>query len=231
MKILICEDELIIAEFLKETCEELGYSVCAVAGSKQEAIDKILFHQPELILVDINMEERYSGIELAKYINETIKVPFIFITAFSDVDTIHQAIHTNPHAYLIKPVDKNTLLANIQLAKHKFKTIAKANDEYITFITDNGGHTINISRVLYIEANGNYCEFIYKDLNKELVRISMQNVEQTLENKFIRVHKSFIINPVYITGSSSLKVLIGSTAIPVGRVYKQNLYDYLGKVS
>ncbi len=230
MKILICEDELIIAEFLKETCEELGYQVLAIAGSKQDAIDKIVFHKPELILLDINMEEPLSGIELAKYINETIKVPFIFITAFSDVETIQAAIHTNPHAYLIKPVDKSTLLANIQLAKFKFKFIGQNSQQYISLNTDNGGHSINISRVLFVEASGNYCEFVYEDKSRELIRTSMQNVETALENKFIRVHKSFIINPMFITGSSSLKVLIGSDAIPVGRAFKQNLYEYLGKV-
>lgn len=230
MKILICEDELIIAEFLKETCEELGYSVLAIAGSKQDAIDKIIYHKPELVLIDINMEGRASGIELAQYINETVKIPFIFITAFSDVDTIQKAIHTNPHAYLIKPVDKSTLLANIQLAKYKFKSAVQSADKYVTLNTDNGGHSINVSRVLFVEASGNYCEIVYEDKSRELIRISMQNVETALEDSFIRIHKSFIINPHYITGSSSLKVLIGAEAIPVGRAFKQNLYEYLGKV-
>jgi two-component system response regulator LytT len=176
------------------------------------------------------MEGRASGIELAQYINETVKIPFIFITAFSDVDTIQKAIHTNPHAYLIKPVDKSTLLANIQLAKYKFKTGLQTVDRYISLNTDNGGHSINISRVLFVEASGNYCEFVYENRTRELIRISMQNVETALENTFIRIHKSFIINPHFITGSSSLKVLIGAEAIPVGRAFKQNLYEYLGKV-
>ncbi len=231
MKILICEDELIIAEFLKETCLELGYEVCGMAASKEDAIDKILFHQPDLILVDINMEERYSGIALAQYINEAIKVPFIFITAFSDLDTIHQAILTNPHAYLVKPVDKSTLLANIQLAQYRFKNLHQEEEEYITFITDNGGHSLNIGRIIFIEASGNYCEFVYSDKSRELIRTSMQNVETALEGKFIRVHKSFIINPHFISGSSSLKVLVGTETIPVGRAFKQNLYEHLGKVS
>ena len=230
MKILICEDELIIAEFLKETCEELGYPVVAVAGNKQDAINKIVYHKPELVLIDINMEERASGIELAEYINETIRIPFIFITAFSDVDTIQRAIHTNPHAYLIKPVDKSTLLANIQLAKYKFKTSSPTADKYIQFTTENGGHFVNISQVLFIEASGNYCEFVNENKTRELIRISMHNVESALEDHFIRVHKSFIINPQFITGSSSLKVLIGTDVIPVGRAFKQNLYEYLGKV-
>src|SRR5262249_55529022 len=97
MKILICEDELIIAEFLKETCEELGFTVCGIAGNKSDAIQKMVYHKPELVLLDINMEERYSGIELATYINDTLKIPFIFVTAFSDLETISKAINTNPH--------------------------------------------------------------------------------------------------------------------------------------
>jgi DNA-binding LytR/AlgR family response regulator len=230
MKILICEDELIIAEFLKETCLELGYEVCAVAGSKAEAIDKIVYHHPDLILVDINMESRYSGIELAHYINQTVKKPFIFITAFSDVDTINQAVLAQPHAYLVKPVDKNTLLANIQLARYKYSNTQTYDDEYVQFTTENGGHQINVAQLLYIEASGNYCEFVFTTHERELLRISMQAVETTLDDKFIRVHKSFIINPHFITGSSSLKVLLGNQSIPVGRTYKPNLYRYLGKI-
>lgn len=230
MKILICEDELIIAEFLKETCLELGFDVCAVAGSKTEAIDKIVYHRPDLILVDINMESRYSGIELANYINQTIKKPFIFITAFSDVDTINQAVLAQPHAYLVKPVDRNTLLANIQLACYKYKNTHTNHDNYVRFITENGGHQINVAHLLYIEASGNYCEFVFSNHERELLRISMQAVEIALEEEFIRVHKSFIINPHFITGSSSLKVLLGNQSIPVGRTYKPNLYRYLGKI-
>jgi len=230
MNILICEDELIIAEYLKETCIELGYDVCAIAGNKQDAIDKIIFHKPDLVLLDINMDDRNTGIELGAYINETIKVPFIYITAFSDADTISRAIFTNPHAYLVKPVDKNTLKANIQLAQHRFNSTAPQKDEIINFAAESGNYSVNVAQVKYIEANGNYCEFVMNNGNKELVRISMHLVETTLKNSFIRIHKSFLINPYYITGSSSLKVLLGLDTIPVGRTFKQNLYEYLGKV-
>jgi len=230
MNILICDDELIIAEYLKEICIELGYKVCAIAGNKLDAIDKIIFHRPNLVLLDINMDEPNTGIELAAYINETIKVPFIFITAFSDADTIGKAAFTNPHAYLVKPIDKNTLKANIQLANHRYSTVTPLPDDVVNFSTDSGNFKVNLAQVRYIEANGNYCEFIMRGGGKELVRISMHSVESTLKDKFIRVHKSFLINPGYITGSSSLRVLLGLDAIPVGRTYKQNLYEYLGKM-
>jgi len=219
MKILICEDELIIAEFLKETCMELGYTVPAIAGSRLDAMEKLIFHQPNLALIDINMEERESGIELAKYIHETVKIPFIFVTAFNDPETIRKAINTHPHAFLVKPVDKSTLQANIQLAFYRFNTPMK-KEEFVSFNTESGTIKVNISELLYIEANGNYCEFIYDNGSRELIRISMQNVEQALGNVFIRTHKSFIVNPAYISGSSSLKVIVKDQQLPIGRKYK-----------
>lgn len=232
MKVLICEDELIIAEFIKDTCKELGFNVCGIAKNRSDALKLLENESPDLVLLDINLDERMSGVKIGEYISRNGKQPFIYMTAFSDVSTLDAAIQTKPQAYLIKPVDKPTLIANLQLALYKHSARAKKADHFVEMPTESGPVTVNTSRLVFVAACGNYCEFSDDQHEVQLLRISMMQVEEHLAQTHIRIHKSYIINPDFLVRASSLKVFIaGNRQLPIGRKFKDNLAIFFRKTA
>ncbi|MBI3239575.1 MAG: response regulator [Flavobacteriia bacterium] len=228
MKILICEDELIIAEFIKETCIETGFTVCGIAKNSIEAIEKLHIEKPDVVLLDINLDERMSGVRIGEYIAQKTGQPFIFITAFSDMETLEAAIKTNPQAYLIKPIDKPTLVANLQLALYKLNNKTEKADSFLDIPLESENVTINVSKLVHVEASGNYCELNSDDSKPLLLRISISVLEELLKETHVRIHKSHIVNPKFIVRSSSLKVsLRDNKSLPIGRKYKENLAEFL----
>ena len=117
---VIVEDEVIIAEDLKEILEELGYHVPDTAVSAEEAIDLIRNEKPDIVLVDIMLKGRMDGIELAKIINDSFDIPFIFVTSHADRATIERAKKTRPHGYIVKPFEEEDIFAAVEIAMNNF---------------------------------------------------------------------------------------------------------------
>ena len=118
-KILVVEDEAISAFSLKETLEEEGYIVSGLAANSQEALQELALCVPQLVLMDIHLEEKEEGIRLGKQIMEQYKVPVVYLTAFADKETIRKAKETFPYGYMIKPYAEMELWAMIETAIHK----------------------------------------------------------------------------------------------------------------
>ncbi len=120
-KILIIEDETIVALDIKSALANLGYVVTSIATNHTEAFMSIEENIPNIILTDINLENSIDGIEIVQEIQKTKNIPVIYLTAFSDDDTINRAIQTNPVGYLLKPFQTNELKSTILLAIYKSK--------------------------------------------------------------------------------------------------------------
>jgi signal transduction histidine kinase len=120
-KILIVEDESIIALDIKTSLIESGYEVVAIAVSGNEAIEQAKCHQPNLILMDIRLRDSMDGIEAAGQISQISPVPIIFLTAHTDKDTLDRAKKTEPFGYLIKPFDDYSLITTIEIALARYQ--------------------------------------------------------------------------------------------------------------
>jgi CheY-like chemotaxis protein len=118
-KILIVEDEYIIAEGTQHMLERLGYEVTEIVSSGLEAIRSIKASMPDLILMDINIKGDMDGIETAKKIKEQWDIPVIYFTAYSDVEILERAKITEPYGYMIKPVKEKELISTIKMALYK----------------------------------------------------------------------------------------------------------------
>lgn len=116
LRILIVEDESLIAEEIRERLGRLGAAVIDVVDSGQEAIEAAVEHQPDLILMDIRLKGEMTGIEAAQVINETTRTPIVYLTAHSDWETVQQAKHSNPFGYLSKPFKEADLISVIEAA-------------------------------------------------------------------------------------------------------------------
>jgi len=115
-RLMIVDDESIIAALLKVQLKKLRYSVVAEASSGEEAVRLAAAVEPDLILMDISMPGRLNGIDAARIILESRDVPIIFLTSHTDEKTIIQATELSPYGYLLKPVKLSGLKATIDIA-------------------------------------------------------------------------------------------------------------------
>lgn len=118
-KILIVEDEVLIAEEIKYSLTSLGYSVVGHAMNGDKALDLFARQDADLVLLDINIKGSRNGIDLGGVLREKYDIPFVYLTSFSDENTLNQAMATMPYGYIVKPFNENDLKVNIQLAMNK----------------------------------------------------------------------------------------------------------------
>lgn len=114
--ILIVEDESLVALEIAGYIEELGYNVVGIAASGAKALELVSANSVDLILMDVYIKGSQDGIQTAQEIRKDQSTPVIYISAFSDDETLERAVLTNPIAYLIKPFNRKELQVSIQIA-------------------------------------------------------------------------------------------------------------------
>jgi len=122
VKILVVEDESIVARDIADMLKEQGYDVPAIALSGEQALQKTGQIQPDLVLMDIVLKGDVDGIEAAEQIRRRFDIPVIYLTAYTDEQTVKRAKITEPFGYITKPFDKRELCTNIEMALYKHKT-------------------------------------------------------------------------------------------------------------
>jgi len=132
-KILVVEDEALVAEDIKKTLQDLGYAVLSTASSGEEAIKKVNEYRPDLVLMDIVLQGGMDGVETAKQISSHFNTPIIYLTAYSDKTTLERARITEPFGYIIKPFKEKELKMAIDLAifKHDAEKKLKESKEWL----------------------------------------------------------------------------------------------------
>ena len=118
-RILIVEDEKIIARGLSDVLVHLGYTVVAAVASGEEAIQKATDLHPDLVLMDIVLKGRMDGIEAARQIRDCLDIPSIFLTAYSEDEIVQRAKITEPFGFILKPFQVRELHATIQMALYR----------------------------------------------------------------------------------------------------------------
>lgn len=122
LKILIVEDESIVAVDLKRTLMKFDYQIVDVVSKGEDAITTALQTKPGLILMDIMLDGKTSGIKAAEKIKENLDIPIIYLTAYADAQTIKAAKITEPFGYILKPYDERMLHSSIEMAVFKYNT-------------------------------------------------------------------------------------------------------------
>lgn len=118
-RILVVEDEGIVAKSIKDMLTRLGYEVPAIAASGEDAIKRAAEHKPDLVLMDIVLRGTVDGIEAAKEIRARFDIPVIYLTAYADDTTVSRAKMTAPYGYLVKPFNERELHAALEIALYK----------------------------------------------------------------------------------------------------------------
>lgn len=214
LKILIVEDEVLIAEDLKDMLISFGIDDIEMAHDKGAALETLETFKPDVVLLDIRMEKETDGIEIGEHISKNYQKPFIYITAHSDVEMIRRIVKTKPLAYITKPVKKSDLFASISLAQEQMKgatnATLKIKDGFSTLV-------IPIDVILYVESEGNYIN-IYCDKKRHVSRQSLDSIAEELGNHlFFRTHRSYLVNVARITSYSRKEVVLGDVILPISR--------------
>lgn len=249
IRVLAVEDEPIHQEKIYIVLDELGYELIGIVDNAKEAMQMLIATKPDIVLMDIALEGEKDGIEIAAKINQTIPTPVIFTTSFRDKKTISKAMHTNPYAYLIKPLEEENLQAAIELALFKFakdkeqQEVEEApfqqwsKDLLIkdSFFTKQAGKLIKVKfeEVLWIEVlKDKYCQI--KTLDNEItLRSTLKELSQKLPSQlFVQVHRGYIVNAHFIESMDEAEgtVTIKGNALPMGRIHKEAVLKRLNLI-
>lgn len=231
LNILIVEDEVIIANDIKDMIEELGHHVVEICISGKEAITILNSKKVDLALLDITLKGGINGIDLATRINEEYKIPFIFLTSHSDSATVSQAVQQDPDGYIVKPFEKADLFTSIQLCMHK-KADTQNNDviaekEHL-FVKDGTTYVkLPYDKIKYLKSSGNYVD-VFCSSGRHSIRATIKDMMKDLPDKnFIQVHKSVLINTDFLESFNSTHLSMDGEELPIGRAYKENLKNLL----
>ncbi len=187
--IIIVEDDEITAMNLNLSLQKHGYKVVAICDNSVTAKNKIQAYKPDIVIIDISLDESNDGIELAKVVRQKNNIPFIYLTSYSDDDIISQAKLTEPYGYIVKPFDPNSLHATIQMALFKYEQESERKDSVNSLKIDK----LNLEKLLYAKRTSDepivpfgekyhldisICETFYKNKKIKLTK---------KENAFLRL--------------------------------------------
>ena len=125
--ILVIEDEALVARDIQSRLRQLGHRVLGLAHSPRQALELAAETRPDLLLCDIHLKDDIDGIEVARQITEKLEIPVIFLTAYSDRDTVARAKSIAPYGYVLKPIETPDLQIAIEMALYKFSVEQELN--------------------------------------------------------------------------------------------------------
>lgn len=241
IKILIVEDNVIIADDMQSMLEEIGYEIVDNVIVYEQAVEVLKSQQVDLVLIDIILASDKTGIDLGKHIREIYDIPFIFVTSNSDRATVENAKTVKPNGYLVKPFEQQDLYTSIEIALSNFiygkQSGSKANntDEVNEDVPMSNSilkdsifvkkqhlyYRIQFGDIQFIKADNVYLEVNTVD-KKFLVRSPLKDyLEKLPQNKFYRAHKSYIVNVDHIDAINSKDIMINNTLIPISKDFKE----------
>jgi len=233
LRILIVEDDMIIAANIAMQLTKLGYEVIGIESRGEEALAHAKLNPPDLILMDINLKGKLNGIATVKAIQLNCDIPVIYLTANSDEGTFASARTTHPYAFISKPFNQLDLERTIALVQEQLlprKGVDRTVDSGLEVLNDrifirHNGKMVRLllEDILYIEADRNYCHILTDD-NKYLLVSTLKTLEEELlGTRLMRVHRSFMVNLSKLDVVAESHLEIKRKVIPLSKSYKDGL--------
>lgn len=230
-KIAIVEDEVIIADHLAALLTDMGYDVCEPCGNYDEAVLMLRDEKPDLVLLDINLTRGKSGIAVAEHIRSVCNTPFIFLTANNDGTTFDKAKKLMPAGYLVKPFQKADLYASIEIALYKAGLqqathVPTPAIDHLFIKDGNYRYKVYFSDINYVSSDHVYVT-VHTAARKYLVRGSLQEYISKLDSRFLRIHRSYVVNTAKIDKINSVYLVVNGEQLPVSKNHKDSLLEAL----
>lgn len=223
LKILIVEDNFIIAEDLKNILTDLGYDVIDIVMSYYEAIECIITKQPDICLLDIVIKGEKDGIDLAHTINQDFGLPFLYITSHSDKHTVERAKNTMPKGYIIKPFDQDDVYASIEIAT---ASAANINTQKPSILIRQNGilNKVFVHDITFVKTDKNYLELFTVQGQKFILRQSLKEfLDQPQMGDFCQIHKSYAVHIKHVSSFNADGITLNNEQIPIGKKFYTEL--------
>ena len=240
--VLIVEDDPMISLFIREVLEDGGYAVAPIASESPTAIQYLSEFDPDLLILDIKLEEDHTGIDVAREVRKLGKsIPFIYLSAYHNSIYREAALATQPAAYLTKPFKEADLLLAVELAlspAHPNTAATHINkssgglllSDHI-FIKDGRSYRkILIADLCWIKGDGSYCE-IRTLQGKTVVRNVLKKFQFLVEEAgFMQVHRSYLVNLANMTSVNSKGLQFGDQVIPIKKEVRDEIIRMVRRI-
>ncbi|MBJ2175886.1 LytTR family transcriptional regulator DNA-binding domain-containing protein [Aureibaculum sp. A20] len=219
ISIYIVEDEPLIAATIETALLKQGYNVVGDAEDVITALKDIAQLQPDLILVDIQLDGDKDGVDLAIELDKQ-QIPYLYLTSQTDFETIERVKATQPLGYIVKPFTEHSLRSNIELAWHNYE---EENAGFLILKSDGRTHKVNQNSILYLKAFDNYC-YVYTTTRSYLVPHTLKYMSEQLNSSlFVQAHRSYWVNINHIEGIESNKLFLKTEPIPLSASQKKEV--------
>ncbi len=236
IKILVVEDEIIIADSICDQLEALGYEVLEPAISYTEALETLEREKPDLAILDIQLAGKRDGIDLAWKIKDHFAIPFIFLTSNAAPATVERAKKVNPPAYLLKPFGKNDLFTSIEIALFNFsqnhsgnlgKTAPNDNNIVLKdalFVKyKQTFQKVKFADILFLKSEHVYVRLVLSNQKEYLIRNSLAKFTTQLPAYFFKIHRSYVVNLNQLETIGNVNLKMGTHDLPFGKGYRAAL--------
>ena len=243
-KILLVEDDMIIAADISMQLTKLGYEIIGINTRGEDALNTVENNRPDIILMDIVLTGKMNGIEAAQIILEKFQVPVIFLTSNSDDVTFQQALSAKPYAFISKPFQKSELERTVRLTLQRIaveqesEPVLESND-HVSAMEDrlfirqkNQMKRVLLKEILYVEADRNYCK-LHTEKQTYLLSVPLRSIASQLPpDNFFRVHRSFVVNLKEIVAISEHHEFLNiqCSRVPISRRLKEEVIKRLTMV-
>ena len=252
VRVLVVEDEVIIAQSIISMIEKMGYECVGTAIRATKGLELAKTLKPDIALLDINLKGEETGIWLAGELKRELNIPYVFLTSLGDKKTIEEATSTMPYGYLLKPVAQQSVYAAIETALARFSqenktpaqkeatlSVSKSFDEKeeekpsllikdALFIKDEYQYVkIILSEIDYIKSDGNYIE-IHSQGKKKVLKETLKNMETKLPaDIFFQTHRSYLVNIEKIESIGGNSIKVNNEELPIVKERRDALLAYL----
>lgn len=231
IKVLIVEDKLLIAEDIAKRLKSHQMEVTAICPSGEEAVKLVALMQPDLILMDIELDGVMDGISTAQSVNQHHDIPIVYLSDYADPKTVDRAKKTTPANYLTKPFNEADLVRAIDLAFSNANSLRSAKKpagaDYILLRTASQVYAkILPSDILYLKADRAYCH-VFTEKNEYVLSKSMNHVYDLLAmSGLIRVHRSYIVNVNKVTSLDGNVINLGKHRVQMSPDFRNDLVTH-----
>ena len=240
VKVLVVEDEILVAESIAAVLKKHDFEVCDIADSAGEALRLFTIHQPDIVLLDIKIKGEHDGIYVAGKIRQENPIPLIFLTSLVDQTTVEKARETKPSAYMVKPFNESELKIAIEMAIYNYANnkVATSTADQVQESSEDGHYLVNegifvknnfrfekvsFSDINWLEADNNYARIVTAD-KKYLLTLTLGALHDKLQDPtFLRVHRSYAINMEKVEAFEGNHLFVDGTQIPISRGYKEDV--------
>lgn len=243
VKLLIVEDEILLANDIANKLSDNNYDIVGIADTVNKALELLDNKQDiAMVLIDIMLKGEFDGIELARFINDKYKIPFLFLTSHADNYIVERAKSVKPYAYLLKPFNDRQVCIAIELALKNFsnntlenemisKRQFKATENQVLNIKDslflkknNHFERVQIKEILFLKADSNYCT-VYTKTDRFVYSVGLNKIEEQLPtDRFMRIHRSYVVNINAVSGFEGSMLYILDNKIPVSKSHKEDVF-------